>query len=73
MALKAETSPDSPTATLPWLHEPLRLALAMQRSHALLVQAAAGVGGFEFMLALAKGWLCEGEGGETRPCGRCAS
>jgi len=58
---------------LPWLRSPLRQALASQRAHALLVQAAQGVGGFEFMLSLAQGWLCEGDDASARPCGRCPS
>ncbi len=58
---------------MPWLHAPLHDALTTQRGHALLVQAAAGVGGFEFMLALAQGWLCEGGDPAARPCGRCPS
>ncbi|HMO44666.1 MAG TPA: DNA polymerase III subunit delta' [Rubrivivax sp.] len=55
---------------LPWLEAPLRDALAQRRGHALLVQAADGVGAMEFMLALAQGWLCEAPQG-ARPCGRC--
>ncbi len=55
---------------LPWLLDPLREALAQRRGHALLVQAADGVGAMEFMLALAQGWLCEAAQ-EPRPCGRC--
>jgi DNA polymerase-3 subunit delta' len=56
----------------PWLQPPLQQALLHQRGHALLVHASPGVGSLEFALALAQGWLCEGQGGE-RPCGRCAS
>jgi DNA polymerase-3 subunit delta' len=56
---------------LPWLAGPLREALAQQRAHALLVQAAEGIGAFEFMLTLATAWLCEGQG--ERPCGQCPS
>lgn len=56
---------------LPWLQEPLQQAQA-QRSHALLLQAAHGIGALEFLLTLAQGWLCESEG-DARPCGRCAS
>jgi DNA polymerase-3 subunit delta' len=59
-------------ATLPWLEAPLRDALAHQRGHALLVQAGAGTGALEFMLALARAWLCEAEDA-ARPCGRCDS
>jgi DNA polymerase III subunit delta' len=57
---------------LPWLDAPLRQALVQQRSHALLVQAAEGVGALDFMLTLAQAWLCEGAV-ESRPCGRCGS
>jgi DNA polymerase-3 subunit delta' len=57
---------------LPWLAEPLQQALAQQRAHALLVQAADGAGALEFMLTLAQAWLCE-SGSATRPCGRCGS
>lgn len=57
---------------LPWLVAPLQQALAQQRAHALLVQAAEGVGALEFMLTLAQAWLCEGHA-PTRPCGRCVS
>lgn len=57
---------------LPWLEAPLREALQHQRAHALLVRAAQGVGGLEFMLGLAQAWLCEAEPAQ-RPCGRCAS
>lgn len=55
---------------LPWLEAPLRDALACRRGHALLVQAADGVGALEFMLALAQAWLCEAADA-LRPCGRC--
>jgi DNA polymerase-3 subunit delta' len=58
--------------TLPWLLEPQREALKRHRGHALLVHAAAGIGALDFALALAQGWLCEGNGAE-RPCGRCES
>jgi DNA polymerase-3 subunit delta' len=56
---------------LPWLAEPLARAITQQRAHATLVHGPAGVGQFEFALALASAWLCEA--GEGRPCGRCAS
>lgn len=55
---------------LPWLEAPLRQALAQQRAHALLVQAAEGVGVLEFMHVLAQAWLCEAAT-EVRPCGQC--
>jgi len=57
---------------LPWLQVPLRDALAQQRSHALLVQAAPGFGALEFIATLAQAWLCEDTAG-PRPCGRCGS
>jgi DNA polymerase-3 subunit delta' len=57
--------------TLPWLAEPLARAIAQQRAHATLVHGPAGVGQFQFALALASAWLCEA--GEGRPCGRCTS
>jgi len=57
---------------LPWLDAPLRAALAHQRAHALLVQAAEGVGAFEFMLTLAQAWLCE-SAEAAHPCGACDS
>lgn len=57
---------------LPWLEQPLRLALQQQRAHALLVQAAQGVGALPYMLTLAQAWLCEADG-QTRPCGVCGS
>jgi DNA polymerase-3 subunit delta' len=57
---------------LPWLEAPLRRALQQQRAHALLVQAAQGVGALEYMLTLAQAWLCESDGGAP-PCGHCGS
>jgi DNA polymerase-3 subunit delta' len=57
---------------LPWLEEPLRRALHEQRTHALLVQAAEGVGALQFELTLAQAWLCESTQG-ARPCGVCGS
>jgi DNA polymerase-3 subunit delta' len=58
---------------LPWLRAPLRSALAASREHhLLLVHGPAGVGQFEFALALAQAWLCEGPH-EERACGHCAS
>lgn len=59
--------------TLPWLAEPLTRTLAHQRAHATLVHGPAGVGQFQFALALASAWLCEAGQGATKPCGRCAS
>jgi DNA polymerase-3 subunit delta' len=57
---------------LPWIEAPLRQALRQQRAHALLLQAPAGVGAFEFMLALAQAWLCE-SADAAPPCGHCGS
>ena len=57
---------------LPWLEGPLRQALQQQRGHALLLQAAAGIGAFEFMVTLAQAWLCE-SAGAAPPCGHCGS
>jgi DNA polymerase-3 subunit delta' len=57
---------------LPWLEAPLRQALAQQRSHALLVRGAQGVGALDFLLILAQAWLCE-DPTEAMPCGRCSS
>lgn len=54
---------------LPWLEAPLRQAL-QQRGHALLLQAAPGVGALEFLLTLAQAWLCE-NAQDALPCGRC--
>lgn len=60
---------------LPWLEAPLRQALAMTRGPALLLHAAPGAGALHLALALAQGWLCEGQGAEAGgpACGRCAS
>ena len=68
---------------LPWLAAPLADALERQRSHAVLVQAAPGIGALPFMLTLAQAWLCEatavaGGGADNpaagrRPCGHCGS
>jgi DNA polymerase-3 subunit delta' len=56
---------------LPWLAAPLAQGLAL-RAHALLLHGPGGVGQFELGLALATGWLCEGNPGMRRPCGHCA-
>ncbi len=61
-------APDLP----PWLQPPLQQALARQRGHALLVQAAEGVGIWPFLQTLARAWLCETEAAH-RPCGHCAA
>jgi DNA polymerase-3 subunit delta' len=64
----------SPHDDLPWLAAPLADAVANQRSHAVLVQGAAGIGALPFMLALAQAWLCETTSGtDRRPCGHCSS
>lgn len=47
---------------LPWLAEPLDAALAGQRGHALLWQAAPGVGALQTALVMAQSWLCEAPG-----------
>lgn len=65
-------------APLPWLAEPLRAVLAGHRGHALLVQGAAGVGTWPFLLAVAQAWLCEtpAEGRAASgglACGHCGS
>lgn len=61
---------------LPWLAEPLALALARQRGHATLVQGAPGIGALEFVLAMAQAFLCEAQptqAGISMPCGQCGS
>jgi DNA polymerase-3 subunit delta' len=61
---------------LPWLEPVLEQALQVQRAHALLVHGPAGVGQFEFAMALAAAWLCEAPAA-ARPrglaCGQCES
>ena len=79
--LASETAAASALASLPlpWLAEPLRDALATQRTHALLLHGPQGVGQFEMALTLAQAWLCEStasvsnarEGDTPRPCGPC--
>jgi len=68
------------TLPLPWLAEPLELALARQRGHATLVQGAPGIGVLEFVLAMAQAFLCEtpavginASTGTSMPCGHCGS
>jgi DNA polymerase-3 subunit delta' len=56
---------------LPWLAAPLAAALATQRGHALLVQAAPGIGALHFALALAQSWLCDAPAASGVACGRC--
>ena len=62
---------------LPWLAPLLRLTLATQRAHALLLYGPQGVGQFELAIALAQAWLCEAAEADvqpnSRPCGVCAS
>ncbi len=58
---------------LPWLAGALRETLAQQRGHALLVQAAPGIGALPFALALAQSWLCEAPGADALACARCPS
>lgn len=59
---------------LPWLQSVLAETLRVQHAHALLVYGPAGVGQFEFSLALASAWLCEAPA-PARPgglaCGAC--
>jgi DNA polymerase-3 subunit delta' len=50
---------DDGTLEWPWLAPALHEAASMQRTHALLVHAAPGIGAFEFALALAQTWLCD--------------
>jgi DNA polymerase-3 subunit delta' len=57
---------------LPWLRDALRATLHQHRGHALLVHGAPGDGAWDFGLALAQGWLCEGDDAR-RPCGHCAA
>lgn len=67
--------PDGAVA-LPWLAQPLQVALYTQRGHALLVHGPQGVGQFELASMLAQSWLCETapDVGSMRrqPCGVCA-
>lgn len=69
---------------LPWLAEPVALALASQRGHALLLHGSSGIGVLPFALVLAQSWLCEAppvapaaDDARARParlaCGRCGS
>ncbi len=57
---------------LPWLKVPLRQALQAQHGHALLLQAAPGIGALEFALCLAQSRLCEAPV-QGLACGHCAS
>lgn len=61
---------------LPWLGPWLQTVLARQRSHALLLHAAPGLGSLEFALVLAQSLLCEhaAPGAAVAPaCGACGS
>lgn len=58
---------------LPWLAPWLDEALRTQRGHAVLVHGPQGIGQWQLALTLAQAWLCEGEEGAQRPCGRCAA
>ncbi len=66
------TVDDGGLPPLPWQAAALADALQRQRGHALLLHGAAGVGSLHFGVALAQGWLCEGNAA-ARPCGRCGS
>lgn len=55
----------------PWLQPPLRQALGMTRSHALLAHGPAGVGQLEFGLALGRALLCQAADVALRPCAQC--
>jgi DNA polymerase-3 subunit delta' len=61
------------TLPLPWLAATLRDTLQTRHAHALLLCGPRGVGQFEFAVALAQAWLCEGADVPARPCGQCAS
>lgn len=59
---------------LPWLRTPLRAALHAQQAHALLVMGPAGVGQFDFAMALTQAWLCEAphaQRPDAMACGHC--
>jgi DNA polymerase-3 subunit delta' len=61
---------------LPWLEPVLRQALAGQRGHALLLQAAPGAGALPLAATLAQAWLCEAAppaASDGKPCGRCTA
>ena len=77
LAVDAAAPSAAPSQPLPWLVQPLREALATQRTHALLLHGPQGVGQFEMALTLAQAWLCEStaslDDGRPRPCGLCAS
>lgn len=59
---------------LPWLRESMAQTLQRHRGHALLVHGSPGDGAWDFVLALAQGWLCESIAGEAaHPCGTCTA
>lgn len=58
---------------LPWIQAPLARALAADRSHALLLCGAAGVGALPLALSLAQSRLCESPQPDGVACGRCGS
>lgn len=66
---------DPLTEPLPWLQEPLRLALTRQRGHAVLAVAPPGIGQIGLALDLARAWLCEDRSRlpAAPACGQCAS
>lgn len=62
------------TLPLPWIDTPLAAALSAERSHALLLCAAPGVGALALALVLAQSRLCESPQAITgTACGRCGS
>lgn len=58
---------------LPWLQAPAEDILARHQGHALLLQAAEGLGGWQLAHHLAASWLCEAPVGSGHACGECAS
>ncbi|MBE7418138.1 MAG: DNA polymerase III subunit delta' [Ideonella sp.] len=56
---------------LPWLGDALTRALALARSHAVLLHAPTAVGQIDLALVLAQAWLCEQAA--AVPCGQCRS
>lgn len=72
MTAPATTFDETGAPPLPWLADALRETLAQVRAHALLVQAAPGIGALPFALALAQSWLCDAPAADALACGRCA-
>ena len=76
MAAPDITAENAANELLPWLRAPLAQALDCVQSHAVLLEGPEGLGQFEFALALASAWLCEGVV-QGRPnalaCGTCSS